>query len=728
LAHSFRYSFILASVAAGTTLAAVGGWRYARASAPVSGPILLISVDALRADRLPTYGHTRIETPAFDALSADGVVFDRAYAHAPMTLPAHTAMLSGRLPFETGVRGEAGFTVSGDERMLAEILSDRGYETGAVVSSFALRRETGLDQGFTFFDADLPPPSPDAGSPTLDRDGGESVQVAERWLESIGTTRAFLFLHLAEPHRRHAPPERFVDLGPYDGEIAYVDEIVGRLVKYLKTHQLYDQSTIILVSDHGEGLGDHGEQAHGLLVHEETLRVPLIIKPAAGDGAGRRVSDVVQHIDLVPTILDLAKAPLPGDLRGRSLKPLLDGSGRLEPGVIYSESLFGRYQFGWSGIVSVTDGRYRLIRSPREELYDLLQDPSEQVNIAQESDAVREALSAALDEMIAGTPVPEPAGIAPDDRDLFEALGYVGTVVRQPSVNDGLPIVGLVEAYRAAVAHDVAREWPAAIEKLQELLQDDPTSVDVLNRLGAVASRAGQQELAYDAFRRVTVLMPDEGGAHLGAATALWRLRRPQEARLHAERAAALAGSTDRRLSGAAHELIARIGIGARDALMARTAADLASQAEPGRPVPLFVEARLLQEQRRDEEAIPLLERAVAEIGRTNARRIADLHSHAAGSLVRLYRYAEAEYHYLEELKLFPLNARARADLATLYHTLGRDEEAAQTLADLVRLTPTPDAFLLAARLSQTFNNPRQAAEFRLEAQRRKVPSSGVDR
>ena len=163
----------------------------------------------------------------------------------------------------------------------------------------------------------------------VQRDGGESEKIAEHWLDTVGTSRAFLFLHLYEPHKPYAPPDRFAAYAPYDGEIAYTDEIVGRLVQYLKTHQLYDRSTIVLLSDHGEGLGDHGEQEHGLFVYDEAIHVPLIIKQEGNAGAGRRIADLVQHIDLVPTILDLVKAPVRGNLRGRSLKPVLEGSGKL---------------------------------------------------------------------------------------------------------------------------------------------------------------------------------------------------------------------------------------------------------------------------------------------------------------------------------------------------------------------------------------------------------------
>jgi choline-sulfatase len=337
-----RFTFIIALAALATGLAAVGGWRYARASAPVNGPIVVVSIDGLRADRLPAWGYRGARTPAIDALAADGVVFERAYSHAPQTLPAHTAILSGRLPFESGVRDDVGFVVKSGERLLPQMLRDRGFATAGVVSTYLLRKETGIAQGFDFFDGDILPVGTPNPASHLERDGNDSEAIAEHWLDTIGTSRALLFLHLNEPDASSSDKERFAGDTPYDDAIAYSDEIVGKLVKYLKSHQLYDRSTVILLSDHGEGLGEHGEKEHGLLVYNDALHIPLIIKQESNAGAGRRVSDVVQQIDLVPTALDLVRAPIPGDLRGRSLKPLLDGSGTLPETVVYSESLYGR--------------------------------------------------------------------------------------------------------------------------------------------------------------------------------------------------------------------------------------------------------------------------------------------------------------------------------------------------------------------------------------------------
>ena len=196
----FRRTLILLSVALGTGLSAAGGWRYAKASAPVSGPIIIISIDSLRADHLPAYGYQNLKTPAIDLLAANGVVFERAYSHVPQTLPAHTALLAGRLPFETGVRDDVGMAVKPGERLLPQLLRERGYSTAGVVSGSRLRRDTGINQGFDFFDDEMAPHADDPAGLLAQRDGGESEKIAENWLDSAGTSRMFLFLHLNEPH------------------------------------------------------------------------------------------------------------------------------------------------------------------------------------------------------------------------------------------------------------------------------------------------------------------------------------------------------------------------------------------------------------------------------------------------------------------------------------------------------------------------------------------------
>ena len=723
MSRPFRYTFILILAAVAVGLAAAGGWRYARASAPVSGPIVVISIDTLRADHLPAYGYKQGRTPSIDALAADGVLFERAYSHAPQTLPAHVALLSGRLPFDTGVRDNVGFTVDKSVRLLPQMLRDRGFATGGVVSAFVLRKETGIAQGFEFFDGDMAPPSADTTIGQVQRDGMISEAIAEKWLDGVGTSRAFLFLHLYEPHKPYAPPERFAGYAPYDGEIAYVDEIVGKLVKYLKSHQLYDRSTIVLLSDHGEGLGDHGEQEHGLFVYEEAIHVPLIIKQEGNVGAGRRVSNLVQHVDLVPTILDFVKAPLPAQLRGRSLKPLLEGTGTLAPTPVYSEALYARYHFGWSELTALTDDRYRYIKAPREELYDLERDRREQQNIAEDRVQARQAMRSVLDRLAAGAAIQPPAEVPADARERLQALGYVGAqtaFAETPGevLADPKDKREILEQYRAAVDLAGERKWPQAIALLLQILKQEPEMADVWAQLATFAGRVDRYDQMLDAYKHYIALKPEEPQPYIGAASALLRLRKFADAREHANLALAVADDKDARTKGAAHEMLARIALAQRDAEAARTEARRAQEADPSLSIEAFIEGRLLYDEGRFADAAPYFEQAIGEARNPAIRPAAELYFYAGDTLGRLERYHDAEAAFGEDLKLFPLNARARASLAMLYQATNRPDEAERMIREMMRITPTPDTYSLAARLFTMFGRRADAESVRAEARR----------
>ena len=723
MSRPLRFTFIIFLAALGTTLAAVGGWRYARASSPVSGPIIVISIDTLRADHLPAYGYAKVKTPAIDALAADSVVFERAYSHAPQTLPAHASLLSGRLPFETGVRDNVGFTIKDNERLLPQMLRDRGFTTGGVVSAYVLRKETGIARGFDFFDGEMPPSSPELSIGQVQRDGAESVAIAERWLQSIGTARAFLFLHLYEPHKPYAPPARFAQYAPYDGEIAYTDELVGRIVRYLKSHQLYDRSTIVLLSDHGEGLGDHGEQEHGLFVYDEAIHVPLVIKQEGNAGAGRRVADLVQHVDLVPTILDLVKAPGSGGFRGRSLKPLLEGTGRLAETPVYSEALYARYHFGWSELTALTDERYRYIKAPREELYDLRQDRDERANIAAERPQARQAMRGALEKVAAGAKIQTPGEVSAEARERLQALGYVGaqsevTSEDSETLADPKDKREILERYREAVDFAGQRKWPQAIALLQQILRGDPGMADVWSQLAVFATRIDRYDLVVDAYKHFIELRPSEPTAYIGAAAALLKMRRLDEARDHAKLAAEVARDDDKRSRASAHEMLAKIALARRDTDAARAEAALAREADETLPLPLYIEGRLLYDQGKFEQALPLFTQAIAELKKSGTLQITELHFYTADTLGRLERYPEAEAEFAAELKYFPHNIRARGGLAMLYQATGNPDAAAKTLADMLRATPTPESYALAARLYAMFGDRQRADEVRAEARR----------
>lgn len=707
MARPFRYTLILATVTLGASLAAVGGWRYARASAPLSGPIIVISIDTLRADHLPAYGYSQVRTPAIDQLAADGVVFERAYSHVPQTLPAHAALLSGRLPFETGVRDDERTMVKSGERLLPQMLRERGYATAGIVSASLLRKETGIGQGFDFFDARMPPHSADVSMADLRRDGGESELAAEHWLDQVGTSRAFLFLHLHEPHKPYAPPERFSMYAAYDGEIAYSDEIVGRLVHYLKSHQMYDRSTIILLSDHGEGLGDHGEQEHGLLVYREAIHVPLIVKQESNAGAGRRVRDLAQHIDLVPTVLDLVKAPVPGNLHGRSLKPLLDGTGRLPDRTLYSESWYARLHFGWSDLTSLTDGHHQYIKAPAEELYDLGRDPRERDNIVDTDVEARRVLRGELERTLGDRSRSAKGDASPS---VFK-----GTRVAQADPTDKIEIV---EAYRRALDLARAHKWFESIALLQRIVRDDPELVEVWNRLAEFAARIDRLDVSVEAYSHVILLEPAGPWGLLGSAGALLKLRKVDEAREQAQRALEVSPPRDAQAAASAHELLARIALARRDPDEARREGELAGRAAPKWPIQTYVDGRIAYEGGEFSEALPFFEQAIAALNKEVGPAIPDLHFYAAETFARLERPAEAEAEYGEELRAFPQNARAHAGLATLYQATGRIDEAADIVREMTGVAPTPEAYALAARLWKSFGKPRLAEAVRAEGRK----------
>jgi tetratricopeptide (TPR) repeat protein len=282
---------------------------------------------------------------------------------------------------------------------------------------------------------------------------------------------------------------------------------------------------------------------------------------------------------------------------------------------------------------------------------------------------------------------------------------------------------GVLDTYRAALEHAMARRWPQAIELLQGILREQPDMIDVWAELASEASLAGRYEQALDAHRKVMALEPTDPSGYLGASTMLLRLRRLDDARELAGSAARVASESDPHASASAHELLAKIALAQGDKEAARGEAELARRAEPGLPLPLYVEARLLYDAGRYNDALPLFERAASDSERAGGGlQIADLHFHAGDTFLRLERYAEAEYQFLLELKRFPRNMRARSALATLYHTTGRTREAADMVADLVRLTPTPEGYAVAARLWTTFGDRREAAALRVKARQLIAP------
>ena len=696
---------------------AIAGWTLVRKNRGVggaaAGPVIVVSIDTLRADHLPVYGYNKVRTPNIDAFAAQSAVFDRAYSHAPQTLPAHTSIFSGALPFEHGVRDNIGFTVKPGQWFLQRALHDRGWPTAGFVSAYVLRAATGIGQGFDTYDSELPASSGELSIGQVQRAGEKTLEAAERWLAQRETGKPFfLFLHIYEPHKPYAPPSRFSSYEPYDGEVAYADEIVGRFFDRLRALDLFDRSTIVLLSDHGEGLGDHGEQEHGLFLYQETIRVPLLIKPGGWRGGQKRIAAPVQHIDLAPTILALLGDPAPSSLKGRSLVPLIEGSGNIADAGIYAEALYSRYHFGWSELYSLTDARYRLIRAPRDELFDLERDPGEARSVAAERPQVRQAMRTALEGLIKNASIDAPGAVSDEDKQRLAALGYVGGGSSEglslpgDSLPDPKDKVKILERYRRAADLAGQLKFDEAVAIYREVLAEDPEMTDVWLQLAEVEVRRGSMPDAIAAYKEVVKRKPKDAGSLIGVAGSLLRIGKLDEAQKHAELAISVAPA-------GAHEVLAKIALARHDRDTARREAALAQQADSTLPMPFYVEGLLLYNEGKYAEALgPLLRARETLRGRTV--QMNDLNYYIGDSLARLERYREAEPYLLDEIRTFPHNTRARAGLAMLYRATGRDAESERAIEEMLRVSPTPEARVVAAQLWTMFGEPEKAQRVKI--------------
>ena len=366
--------------------------------------VLLITLDTTRADHLGAYGFQSISTPNIDRLAREGVLFEQSTTAAPLTLPAHASLFTGRFPPGHGVRDNGGFVLDPRETTMAEILGRDGYRTGAFVGSHVLSSDRGLNKGFDTYRDDFPPPAGMtrgvAGG--LRRRASEVTDEALRWIDGVGSSRFLAWLHFYDAHRPYDLPEPYASAypsRPYDGAIEYMDAQLGRIRAFLEQRRLLDSTVLIIIGDHGESLGDHGEAGHGIFLYESVIRVPFIIRAPFEGLHGRIVADVTRSVDVLPTLLALIgiRSPLP--LEGTSLVPVMTGAVRSLDLEAYSESLYPLHAFGWSELHALRAGRFKVIAAPRPELYDLESDPFEEHNRYNEQRALGDRMVARLHEL-----------------------------------------------------------------------------------------------------------------------------------------------------------------------------------------------------------------------------------------------------------------------------------------------------------------------------------------
>jgi len=494
--------------------------------------LLVITLDTTRADRIGAYGYQNIETPTIDRLAREGVLFEQTMAAAPLTLPAHCTIFTSRFPPEHGVRDNGGFFLSPQQLTLATYLKGKGLSTGAVVAAYVLDRKWGIGQGFdTYMDDFELSGRRGFGMGDIQRPGNEVVDKALPWLERVRDQRFFGWLHFYDPHEPYDPPEPFKSRyagHPYNGEIAFMDSQIARVVDFLERNRLLDKTVIAVMGDHGESLNQHGEGSHGFFIYEATTRVPFIIRAPFERTAGRRVADPVRSVDLVPTVLDLMGIAPPKGIAGVSLVPLMTGDRQALDLEGYAEAMYPLHHYGWSDLRAWRTGRYKVIDSPRPELYDLDRDPYEDKNLYAERRTLADGMISRLREHEKDTAVSEGASKAaievdPEARARLAALGYVGSFVATASgprteradPKDKIGLFNLMSEAREIAKRSMKSEatndqvTERVIGMYKKVLAEDPTVIDAWFSLGNACQRIKRYEEAITYFKKTLELKPD---------------------------------------------------------------------------------------------------------------------------------------------------------------------------------------------------------------------------
>lgn len=644
-------------------------------------PVIVISIDTLRADHVSAR-----TTPHIDALSRDGIVFRSAWSHSPLTLPSHLSVFTGMLPPEHGVRDNAGYRFDAKAHpTLASVLRGNGYRTGAAVSAYVLRGSTGVATGFDEYDDAIGIVD---GAPVgaLQRSGDVTETIAERWIAAQSEKPFFFFLHLYEPHTPYTPT--------YDADVAHADAIVGKFLDFLRRRGLYDRAVIVLLSDHGEGLMDHGEQEHGVLLYRESLQVPLIVKPA-GAREHRQVDSPVALIDVMPTILELAGCPAPRT-RGRSLMNATPAS------PIYSESLYARIHLGCGELRSIVDRDRHVIDGAQGEVYDLRSDPKEKVNVIdRERRAYANARSAIA--QVGGAFV-TPDAIDAEEANKLAALGYVsGGSDSGATSRDARECLGDL----ARLKELATLGGPEAIARLESMLATNPRWSDIRDQLGAAYDEAGDHLRAARLYEDGIRATPRLAGAFaLSAASSLFDAHRLDDAAAHAH----AAETTE---PAGAHLLLGEIALARNDLAAAAREQNIAASFRTSRGHALFLAARIAAAQHDFARAVELLKVTNDTCHQDGESLPRGFHYAAGDALAHLGRTADAEREFAAEIAADPHDVQPYADLALL-QIIRRDRAAAlQTIDRMAAANPSRDTYRFAADSLERWGEHDAAARWR---------------
>jgi choline-sulfatase len=711
-ARGARPGWILA--AAALLIAVTLGLVLVARRSPRAPNLLLVSIDTLRADRVSAYGYAEPTTPVLDALAARGARFASAQSASPLTGPSHATILTGQYPPVHGVRDNVRFSIAAASTTLAERLGRAGYETAAFVGAFPVAGAFGFSRGFSVFDEGFHATA--RAGQVAERPANEVADAAAGWLRARGAKPFLAWVHFYDPHEPYAPPaaERARFAHPYDGEVAFSDAQLGRLLEALRAAAVEERTLVVVLSDHGEGLGEHGESTHGLLLYESTLRVPFVM---AGPGVppGRVVAERVGTIDVLPTLLALLGLPRPEGLPGRDLRPALAG-GRLRDEPLYAESLYGRLNCRWAPLRAWTEGGFKLVAGGHSELFDLAGDPGERSDLAasqpERAGRLRGALERAMAAMAPGGDRAAPARLSAEQTEALRALGYVaggggGGALDDPRLSDPRNHVRALERLRVLGGASGAAVAPALNEAVA-LAKADPGNPLAHEVIAGLAFQSGRLELAAEALGRFVEIEPERADVLARRGDLLRTLGRLEEAERDLRRAVSLGSTEDWPARVAlAETLVARGGLAEAESLLAGVLAQA-----PRDRAALVAQARLRRAQGRTDEALTGLEAAAqggdteallelaeaqAEAGRFSASREAALRVLATSpahpwalalvghALVLEGRRAEGEAQLELALRARPRRPQVWLRLAAAFDAAGREDLARRCRAEIGR-------------------------------------------
>jgi len=675
-----RPTFLMA-LAAG--LALLSGCSPQEKTAPAASNLVLITLDTVRADHLGSYGYAAARTPWLDRLAAEGVRFAQASAPVPLTLPSHSSMLSGLLPPHHGLRNNGAGSFPNGKETLATLLSGQGWRTGAFVGAFVLDRRFGLSRGFQTYDDEIERAPGATTALEAERPGREVMDRALSWLGQDTSKSFFLWIHLYDAHAPYSPS--------YDGEIAEVDEQVGRLLQELERRGLSGSTVVAVAADHGESLGEHGELTHGLLLYEPTLRVPLLVK--APGLAARVIETPVSLVDVGPTLAGLVGKTLPGTLDGRDLSATLREGKEPAPADIYAETQYPAV-FGWSPLSALRRRNLKYISSPKPELYNLERDPHESQNLQGAQEEV--GFAARLAEIESGAVETQKLPADAETRSRLASLGYVGGGSTRPKTAErtGRNPVEAVDLFqRFERAHNLlgSGDPQAALSELEALVAADPENPVFRGKLAQAWKERGELDRAVPLYRQAAEDAPDDPEAWYNLATALQQAGRTGEAREALTTAMHLDPSRPE-----AHNTLGIVHLAEGKPDAARQEFELAAQLDPRNAHALNNLGNVLRSLRRPAEAEDAYRRALAA-----APRYAEPLNGLGTLEVERDRPAAALSYFEQALRLAPRYHEVRLNRAIAYDMAGETAAAAAAYRE----------FLAATGQDPQFSEQRRAAQ-----------------